>query len=227
MRRGPVPVLVATLAGLLCPAIGHEPARAAEASVGLFFREDWRETPPETPITQAHVANPDLVLALHGPGRSGVKKSHHTKPVDDPYYVWSGTADGNWAASLRHRSGSADLTGAAKIRWRSKQSGFRYLRVVLKLADGTWLVSEDSDGESEDWHVKEAQVASLKWRKLDISKVIEGMPCRNPDLRRVEEVGWTDLMTGGGSSACSRLDWIEVHAHRSPRSTAHDHTETP
>ncbi|MGA2619215.1 MAG: hypothetical protein ABSF26_16525, partial [Thermoguttaceae bacterium] len=186
-------------------------------SVGLFFREDWRETPPETPISQAHVANPDLVLTLHGPGQSGIKKSHHTQPADDPYYVWSGTAEGNWAVSLRHRSKSADLTGSAKIRWRSKQSGFRQLRVILKLADGTWLVSEQSDGESEDWHVKEFQVASLTWRMLDISKIVEGAPCRTPDLTRVEEVGFSDLMVGGGSSACSRLDWIEVYGKPRPQ----------
>ncbi|MGA2033359.1 MAG: hypothetical protein ABSG68_13965 [Thermoguttaceae bacterium] len=219
----------AALAGLLCLAAGvepgaNEPARAAEAvgrhahgdspgqaSGGLFFREDWRETPPETPITQAHVANPELILTLHGPGRAGIKKSHHPQPADDPYYVWSGEAEGNWAVSLRHRSRLADLSGPAKIRWRSKQSGFRQLRVVLKLADGAWLVSEQSDGESQDWHVKEFQVASLKWRKLDIAKIIEGAPCHNPDLSRVEEIGCTDLMVGGGSAACSRLDWIEVY----------------
>jgi hypothetical protein len=194
-------------------AAGRE-ARAdgpVQAGAGLLFREDWRETPPETPITQTHVANPDLILSLHGPGRAGIKKSHHAQPVDDPYYVWSGTAEGNWAVSLRHRSGALDLTGPAKIRWRSKQSGFRQLHVVLKLADGAWLVSEQSDGESQEWHVKEFLLASLTWRKLDISKVVESSPCRDPDLSHVAEVGWTDLMVGGGSSACSRLDWIEVY----------------
>src|SRR5277367_4879897 len=48
---------------------------AAAADVGrpgLFFREDFRETPPETPVTQAHIANPDLILALYGPGKDGV-----------------------------------------------------------------------------------------------------------------------------------------------------------
>jgi hypothetical protein len=27
----------------------------------------------------------------------------------------------------------------------------------------------------------------------------------------VDEIGFTDLMTGGASDACSRLDWIEVY----------------
>jgi hypothetical protein len=29
----------------------------------------------------------------------------------------------------------------------------------------------------------------------------------------VEEVGFTDLMPGGISAACSRLDWIEVYGY--------------
>ena len=50
------------------------------ARPGLFFREDWKETPQALPATQADVSNPDLILSLHGPGASGVKKSHHAEP---------------------------------------------------------------------------------------------------------------------------------------------------
>lgn len=180
----------------------------------LFFREDWKETPAETPATQAHVANADLVLTIHGPGKAGVKKSHHDKPVDDPYYIWSGTANGNWAVTLRHRSAMADLRGMAKIRWRSKQAGFRQLRIVLGLADGTWLVSDAADGASADWRVREFNVADIRWRRLNIGTMIERDWVVNPDLSRVREIGFTDLMTGGESIACSRLDWIEVYARK-------------
>ena len=38
----------------------------AQERPGLFFREDWKETPAETPVTQAHVANPNLILSLYG-----------------------------------------------------------------------------------------------------------------------------------------------------------------
>lgn len=178
----------------------------------LFFREDWKETPAETPVTQAHVNNKDLVLTVHGPGKAGVKKSNHEKPVDDPYYIWSGTARGNWAVTLRHRSALADLRGMAKIRWRSKQAGFRNLRIVLGLADGTWLVSDAADGASADWRESEFNVADIRWRRLAIETVIERDWVQNFDLSRVREIGFTDLMTGGESIACSRLDWIEVYA---------------
>ncbi len=56
----------------------------------LFFREDFKENAAATPITQAHVANPDLILGLYGPGADSIRKSHHDRPADDPYYVWSG-----------------------------------------------------------------------------------------------------------------------------------------
>src|SRR5215469_12272420 len=77
----------------------------------LFFREDWKETPFATPVTQEHVANKDLLLSLHGLGKDSIRKSHHDQPYDDPYYIWSGLAEGNWAVSLRHITSDVDLSG--------------------------------------------------------------------------------------------------------------------
>jgi hypothetical protein len=51
----------------------------------------------------------------------------------------------------------------------------------------------------------------INWYSLNIERIFEGKPVENPDLSRVEEIGFTDLMTGGMSTACSRLDWIEVY----------------
>ena len=189
----------------------------AQTRPGLFFREDWAETPAATPLTQEHVSNKDLVVTLYGPGRDQIKKSHHDQPADDPYYVWSGEATGNWAVSLRHRRAYADLTGQGKIRWRAKQEGYRQLRIILKLADGTWLVGDQADGASADWRERELNVSDLRWRRLDVQKVVEGAWVEKPDLRKVDEVGFTDLMIGGGSPACSRLDWIEVWGKPVPR----------
>ena len=192
-------------------------AVTAMENPALFFREDWKETPAEMPITQDHVANPDLLLTLYGPGQHGIKKSNHPQIPNDPYYVWSGACPANWAVTLKHRSSDADLTGSAVIRWRTRQSGFRQLRIVLKLPDGRWLVSDASDDAAADWRVHEFNLASIRWRELDICRVTEGKWIESPDLRRVEEIGFTDLMPGGMSDACSRLDWIEVRAKAVPR----------
>jgi len=51
----------------------------------------------------------------------------------------------------------------------------------------------------------------ISWYVLDIRSVIETRPAGNVNLSRVDEIGFTDLMTGGGSDACSRVDWIEVY----------------
>ena len=186
-------------------------ALPAQDRPSVFFREDWKELPMATPVTQEHVANPDLILNLYGPGRNMIRKSHHDRPADDPYYIWSGLCPGNWAVSLRHKTDACDLTGLAKIRWRSKQAGYRRLRIILKLADGKWLVSDADDPASEDWRVREFNIPDIRWRRLDIKTIVEGPWVPNPNLTRVEEIGWTDLMAGGASDACSRLDWIEVY----------------
>jgi hypothetical protein len=179
---------------------------------GVLFREDWREIPAVTPVTQEHVANPDLIMTRHGPGEAKIRKSHHDQPADDPFYIWSGETDANWAISLRHARLAIDLTGNAKIRWRAKQTGFRQLRIILKLGDDKWVVSDQFDDDSADWRVREFNLADLRWRTLDIARVTEGKWEPNPDLSRVDEIGCTDLMPGGRTPASSRLDWIEVHA---------------
>ena len=176
----------------------------------LFFREDWKESPPEIPLSQKHVNNPDLLLQLYGAGKDSLKKSNHDRPVDDPFYVWSGLCLGNWLVSLKHKDFNVDLTGFAKIRWRSKQAGLRELRIALKLADGTWLVSDLSDGASKDWRIKEFNLQEINWYRLDIDRIAEVGPVSNPNLSNVAEIGFTDLMPGGKSASCSRLDWIEV-----------------
>ena len=188
-------------------------AQDASYRPGLFFREDWKEIPAGTPVTQAHVNNPDLILGLYGPGKDSIKKSHHEQPPDDPYYIWSGLCPTTWAVTLRHRENLVDLTRYSRIRWRTKQYGFRELHVLLKLQDGTWLVSEQSDPASGDWRIREFNLMDLTWYTLDIKTVTEQQRAEDPDLSRVVEIGFTDLMNGGSSAACSRLDWIEVYGY--------------
>ena len=185
----------------------------------LFFREDFKETAAATPITQDHLTNSNLMLALYGPGKSGMKKSHHDTPADDPFYIWDGTCEGNCAATLRDKNSYANLTGLAKIRWRTKQSGFRRLHVIVKLEGGAWLVSELAEGVSSDWRESEISIQDLTWRKLDIRTMVEAAPVERPDLSHVDEIGWSTLMTGGGTPASSRVDWIEVYGRAIPRKT--------
>jgi hypothetical protein len=185
----------------------------------LFLREDFKETPAATPITQDHLSSQNLRLALYGPGKAGMKKSHHDTP-DDPYYVWDGTCEGNCGISLREKANYADLTGLAKIHWRTKQSGFRRLHLILKLAGGAWLVSGPLESASTDWRETECAIEDMRWHRLEIATLVEGTVVEHPDLSRVDEIGWSTLMTGGGTPASSRVDWIAVYGRAVPREPA-------
>ncbi len=181
----------------------------------LYFREDWKEIPAETPITQDHVHNSDLVMALHGPGKNMIKKSHHDKPLDDPYYIWSGQCEGIWAITLTKRGSLADLT-YGRVRWRTKNFD-RVLKVVLGLEDGSWLVGTRGTGETPGWHEFTINLSDISWLELNIDPVSAGDNVENPDLTRVRSVGFTDLEKGGQSTSCSRLDWIEVYGRKVER----------
>src|SRR6266508_3134326 len=95
---------------LVAGAAAQTTARMEDHRPPLFFREDWKETPAATPVTPAHLTNPKLQLALYGPGKAGLKKSHHDAPKDDPYYIWTGTCEGNCAIALRDKDAYVDLT---------------------------------------------------------------------------------------------------------------------
>jgi hypothetical protein len=189
----------------------------------LFFREDWKfdksvpnvndEREPEHPIASTDVANPNLEVRLYG-DKAG------TRTVIQPYnkditYVMSLLTTSNWLVTLRDKNNDVDLTGLSMWTWRTRISGFHLLRPVIKLADGTWLIGDKTAGLSNDWVESEFLIGDVRWRTLDITQVVEGREARwmdNPDLSRVEEIGFTDLMRGAGhgSGGGSRIDWIQV-----------------
>ena len=179
--------------------------------LSLYFREDWKEIPAETPVTQEHVNNPELTMYRHGPSQEKIKKSHHDKPADDPYYIWSGECEDLWALTLEKRNSVADFSSGGIVRWRTRQAGNRILRIVLGLDDGSYLVSDQGTGPTKEWTVTDISFDTLKWRSLEFPCMSAGSIVQNPSLNNVKRVGFTDLMAGKGSPECSRLDWIEVY----------------
>lgn len=55
--------------------------------------------------------------------------------------------------------------------------------------------------------------------KIQDPKMYEDALVEKPDLTKIDEIGFTDLMLGGPgfTSGTSRVDWIEVHANRVKR----------
>lgn len=121
----------------------------------------------------------------------------------DPPNLWTGVCQSPVAATLRHRESFVNLTGAARVRWVTRTSGFHVVRPVVKLADGTWLVGDHGDGgqsaNSGLFVESEFAIANVRWLPLDITRVVtRGQAWVVPDLSRVDEVGFADLLPGSG-----------------------------
>ena len=216
------------------PPARQEPPRSTRLEFPpLFFREDWKIDPnapnvnnaeePEQPITQGNVANPNLEVHVYG-DQPGSRISNQT--YNNMTYAMSLLCTSNWAITLRDKNNDVDLSGGvATIRWRTRISGFRYLHPIIKLADGTWLIGDKTSTYSTSWTVSEINLVDVRWRRFDPKNVIEtgdGYWVDYPDLSRVEEIGFTDLMRGAGhgSAGGSRLDWIEVYGKPVPRTAS-------
>lgn len=194
---------------------------------GLLFREDWNEKPPydlSAPysLSQADVMNPDLVLKLYGPGCDSLKKRHHGD-ASEPYYLYSGFCNSNWALALSPKNYYLDLSGNAIVRCRVMNSGFRRLHMIMQSSSGNWFISDISAGPSA-WEVIDFVIKDIKWSLLNIKTVTPGPVADDPVLhygahwlRQIDKIGFTDLMNGGLSDACSRIDWVEVYGEAARR----------
>jgi hypothetical protein len=142
----------------------------------------------------------------------------------DPPNLWTGVCETPVAVTLRHRASYVNLTGNAKIRWVSRVSGFHVVRPVVKLASGTWLVGDYAEGgastNSQLFLENEFAVSSIRWLQLDIDRVVtRGTWVEKPDLSRVDEVGFADLLPGSGHGwgGFVNVGRIEVYGKAVPR----------
>jgi hypothetical protein len=199
--------LVSCLASAALAQSGAPPRAAQPARPPTFLSEGWKtlSTPPDDhgawPASQAAVASPSLDLALHGSSAKEIQLVAVRGSTDlYPLNLWTGTTTSPSAATLRDRTRFVDLSNPlAKIRWVVRTSGFHQIRPVLKLADGTWLVGDRATGPSLDFNEADVSIADVRWLKLDIDRVVTvGTWVEHPDLSKVDEVGFADLMPGSG-----------------------------
>ena len=204
-------------------AFGQQPAperpagqrAAAPVRPPLFLREDWKQLPSggEHPVTMAATANPNLELKLYGDGKN-IQLTGSAQDDNNPIHLWTGLCTTPCAAAVRDKNNYVDLTGLARVRWVTKVSGFHKIHPMVKLADGTWLVGDHGDGSIADWHDDEFSIADVRWLKLDIEKVVtRGTWVERPDLSKVDEIGFTDLLPGSGhgQGGWSDVGRIEVY----------------
>jgi hypothetical protein len=212
------------------PVHAQAPGAAAAASSApdhgpqrppLFFREEWKQGPAggEHAVSAAAIANPNLELTLIAPAGQ-IMLTGTAGDEGNPVHAWLGLCTTPCGLALRNRQSLADLTGLARIRWTTKMSGFHQVRPIVKLADGTWLAADRSDGSPRDWLASEISFADLHWLKLDITRgVTTGTLLEHADLSKVDQIGFIDLMPGSGHGpgGWSDVGQIEVFAKSVPR----------
>jgi hypothetical protein len=178
----------------------------------LFLREEWKQIPTggEHPVTPDGLSNPNLELKLYGPTSKDVQLTGSAQDDNNPIHLWTGLCTTPCAVALRDKHNFADLTGLARMRWVTKMSGFHQVRPIVKLANGTWLVGDHADGSIADWHVSEFNLSEVRWLKLDIERVVTtGNFVDKPDLSKVDEIGFADLIPGSGHGPGG---WADVAA---------------
>jgi hypothetical protein len=72
----------------------------------------------------------------------------------------------------------------------------------------------DRKASTGNFVISEVAFDDQPWFELDPQKVIVKLEVNNPDLSRVDEIGYVDLMPGGGhgTAGCTNVSWIEVYA---------------
>ena len=226
---------LAVAAALTCSVYAQQPpAPAPQGGRGaaprvtrppVFFSEDWRQTPAndEHPVTQQSIGNASLEIKLYGSTAKEIQLTGTANNENNPTHVWTGLCSTPCALAFRHKTNYADLTGLARIRWNTKTSGFHQIRPIVKLADGTWLVGDRTDGSTRDWLVTEFNVADVRWLKLDIERIVTtGNIVERPALSKVDEIGFVDLMPGSGHGAggWSDVAQVDVFAASVPRTAS-------
>lgn len=139
----------------------------------------------------------------------------------DPPNLWTGVCSSPVAVTLRDRGNYVDLTGLARVRWVTRTSGFHVVRPVVKLADGTWLVGDYGEGahssNSTLFLESEFAIANVRWLALDIERVVtRGNWVEKPDLRRVDEIGFADLLPGSGHGWGGFVNVSRIEVYGSP-----------
>jgi len=229
-RRAMLVITTALLALSVSPAIrAQEPARGRGAGAvrvtrpPLFFREEWKQTPAggEHPVVVSEaLSNPNLELKLHGSTGKEILMTGSAQDENNPIHLWTGMCTTPCAVAFRHKEKFADLSGLARLRWNTKVSGFHQIRPIVKLADGTWLVGDYTDGTVRDWLFTEFSFGDVRWMKLDITRAVTtGSILDKVDLSKVDEIGFVDLMPGSGHGQGGWVDvaQVEVYGGSVPR----------
>ena len=188
----------------------------------LLFNEEWKQPPYTGTLNDENrratgdaVTNPRLELKLYGTDARNVGVYNHEGRFD----LWSGVVTSPVAITVRDKSSYADLTGLARLRAIVRTLGLHVIHPVVKLADGTYLAGSRSIDTEGEFLSTEVAYGGMRWHKVDPQKVVTGVEVKNPDLAKVDELGFVDLAPGGGHgiSGAFNVSTLELYAKPVPR----------
>ena len=210
----------------------------------MFLRETFKmDKMEEIYLSQANISAPDVELKIYGQTQAkwvgmsheesrtsgkhgGIEIVWRATPKDDPTFLFWGPCLTPCAVAFKNTKNFVDLTDLAKIKWRTKQTGFHNMQPIIKTADGKWYIGDYMEGPSTDWLEREFSIIDIRWKELDVDSVTtkgNGWFVPTPDLSKVDEVGVASLAAGAisngghGASSAARLDWIEIYGRPVPR----------
>ena len=163
----------------------------------------------------AYLKNPppgSIPVDWHGPSCVQLAGYNQNPPPEkvvagaptDPPNLWTGVCQTAVAVTLRHKESFVNLTApGSRLKWVTRTSGFHVVRPVVKLADGNYFVGDSGDGaqsaNSQLFVESEVAIANVRWLPLEISRIVtRGDKFVQPDLSRVDEIGFADLHPGSG-----------------------------
>ena len=220
------------------PVQGPPPAAPPPpVAATLAFKVEWvrpasqEDTKVRYMPVQANVADPNVVMTFYGKAAKQILTTSAPGVSGAPYGVWAGTAEGPFAVTFKSKKGYLDMTGLAYVRWATKTSGFHAVRPVIKLASGDLLVGDATFESVAKLTGHEFSLLNIRWVKLDPERVVTLPPPRAPgnpnpgiwapapDLSKIDEIGFTDLMPGSGhgQGGYIQLGGIEVFGKLAPR----------
>jgi hypothetical protein len=123
------------------------------------------------------------------------------------------------AVTVWDRRNYLDLTGPARLRWIVRTNAIHTLYPVVKLADGRLIVGDRSVTTAGEFLQLEIAFGGMRWYALDPERVVVLLEIRDPDLRRVDQVGLATLAPGGGHgiAGSANLSTVELFAYSAPR----------
>jgi hypothetical protein len=208
------------------------PARQPVTVPPLFFRETWTrpaDAQGQVAVVPDNLTNKQLELKVYGPDAKNLTISGAANSDTAPINLWSGMSTAPIVVTLRDRNNFVDMSGLAKIRWVTRASGFHAVRPVVKLADGTMLVGDHVDANTTTFDETQFSLLGVRWIKLDPARAVTvgtygpfgeaSVWVEHPDLSRVDEIGFADLMpsSGHGAGGWINVGRIEVYGKPVPR----------